>query len=132
VKENIVTFETKLSRQQVASSFQVAVKKRPLKLRVVPFKFFTPIPADDPFAGAFESVSPDFEVGTMFSLPGPDPAMGSVILGCLSVETGTRVMLTSTGNMRGRVISNSLLKHVVSKLQEEDPQIKPETSTGRR
>lgn len=132
MKENIVTFETKLNRQQVASVFQVAVKKRPIKLRVVSFKFFTPTPTDDPFAGAFENVAPDFEVGAIFSLPGPDPAMGSVILGCLSIEAGTKVMLTSTGNVRGRVVTNSLLKHVVGKMQEEDPQIDPEISTGRR
>jgi hypothetical protein len=132
VKENIVSFETKLTIPQVAGIFRSGVKRRPLKLRIVPFEFFTPTPADDPFADAFGSVSPDFEVGAMFSLPGPDPAMGSVILGCLSEEGCTRVMLTSTGNMRGRMVTNSLLKHLVDKIHDEDSTIAPETSTGRR
>jgi hypothetical protein len=128
VKENVVSFETKLTRQQLAEIFQTSVRKRPLKLRVVPFKVFTPTSKDDSFRG----VRPDYEVGTIFSLPGSDPAMGSVILSCLGSEGTTRVLLTSTGNMRGRIMSNSLLKHVLSKLQEGDPQIAPEWSTGSR
>jgi hypothetical protein len=125
VKANIVEFETTLSLEQAAATFQAAVKKRPLKLKVVPFKFFTPTSADDPFAEVNGAVRPEFEVGAIFSFPGPDPAMGSVIFGALRQEGGSRILLSSKGNMRGRVMTNSLMNHVLEKFQGADPGITP-------
>ncbi|MGW2935618.1 hypothetical protein ACWDA7_28035 [Streptomyces sp. NPDC001156] len=132
MKANILQFESELSLSRAAEIFQTAVKKRPLKLKVVPFKFFTPTPADDPFAAVNGSQAPEFEVGTIFSLPGPDPAMGSVIFGAIAMEGGTKLMLTSTGNMRGRLLTNSLMKHVLAKFQEVDPSIDPDQYSAHR
>jgi hypothetical protein len=132
MKANIVEFETKLSLEQAAATFQVAVKKRPLKLKVVPFKFFTPTSADDPFAEVNGSLRPEFEVGAFFSFPGPDPAMGSVIFGALRrQEGGSCILLSSKGNMRGRVMTNSLMSHVLKQFQTADPGIAPDGHSER-
>lgn len=132
MKANIVQFESKLTVEEAAGIFQVAVRRRPLRLKVLRFTFFTPTPADDPFAAVDGSIAPDFEVGASFSLPGPDPAMGSVIFGAIDDGGGSKLMLTSVGNMRGRMFTNSLLKHVLGKFTEADPGIEPEEYSSRR
>lgn len=132
MKENINEFETDMSVGEAASLFQRAVKKRPLKLKIAPFKFFTPTPNEDPFAEVDGSIEPDFAVGAIFQFPGPDPAMGSVIMSCLKQDNGIRVLLTSTGNIRGRVVSNSLLNHILGEFQSADSGIVVDRYTGRR
>ena len=90
---------------------------------------FKPTSKPDPHDG---SRQPDQEIGYSFTLPGPDPAMGTVIFGAIANGAGSKVMLTSTGNMRGRVVTNSLMKHVLEKFMEKDPTISPDWRTGHR
>jgi hypothetical protein len=69
MKENILEFETELSLGEIGSLFQRSVTKRPLKLKVMPFKFFTPTLTNNPFAQVDGSILFDFEVGASFNLP---------------------------------------------------------------
>lgn len=131
MKANYVEFHTRLSTAQVASTFQLAVRKRPLKLRVVKAEFFTPTSAKRPFAAVEGDVAPDFEVGATLEVPvGPDPATGTVILSCVDQAEGTRVLLRSAGNMRGRMFTNNLMGHILAKLTEADPGIRPNRYSG--
>jgi hypothetical protein len=131
MKANLVEFDTSLSVEQSAATFQLAVKKRPLKLKVVPFKFFKPTPAEDPFAEVNGSRAPEFEVGAIFTFPGPDPAMGSVTLGAIRrPEGGSRILLASKGNVRGRLMTNSLLNHVLEQFRLADSHIELDRYSG--
>ena len=131
MKANYVEFETKLSMDDVGAIFRAAVQRRPLRLKVARFKFFAPEKGENPFEAIDGSIAPDFEVGAGFQFPGPDPAMGTIILSCLRQETGTIVSLRSTGNMRGRMFSNNMMKHVLDMLHSEDPAIDPQAFSGR-
>lgn len=117
---------------EIGSIFQRSVTRRPLKLKVMPFKCFTLTPVDNPFAQVDGSIAFDFEVGASFKLPGVDPPMGSVIMSCIEQEKNVRVLLTSTGNMRGRIASNSLMNHVLARFQAADSTIEVDRYTGRR
>jgi hypothetical protein len=130
VKANYGEFDTKLPLEEVGAIFQQAVKRRPLKLMVARFKFFTPTKSEDPFEALVDSPTPDFSVGAGFQFPGPDPAMGTVILNCLRRDGGTLVSLRSTGNVRGRIFTNALMKHLLNMFHEADPQIDPEKFSG--
>jgi hypothetical protein len=131
LKANYLEFEAKLPVEDVGSIFRVAVQRRPLRLKIARFKFFTPEKSENPFDAIDGSVTPDFEVGAEFQFPGPDPAMGTIILSCLRQEVGTIVSLRSTGNMRGRMFTNNMMKHVFDMLHAEDPGIDPRTFSGR-
>lgn len=129
LKANYTEFETKLGLQDCGSTFRQAVDKRPLKLKAIRFQYFTPTRDEDPFARLDGSVQPDFEVGTGYQMA---ELYGSVVMSCLSLEGGrTLVSLRSAGNMRGRMMTNTLVKHVLGKFQERDGSIAPEMSSGR-
>jgi hypothetical protein len=131
-KANYIEFESKLSIEQLASIFQTAVKKRPLKLKVMKSEFFKPASSDDPFEALAPGTTPDFEVGAALEVPaGPDPARGTVLLSCKRTDAGTYASLRSAGNMRGRLATNSLMKHVLNKIAEADPTVNPERFSGR-
>jgi hypothetical protein len=131
LKANYVEFETKLSMDDVGNIFREAVQRRPLRLKVARFKFFAPEKSENPFEAIDGSVTPDFEVGAGFQFPGPDPAMGTIILGCLRQEVGTIVSLRSTGNMRGRMFTNKMMGHILDMLHSKDPEIDPQAFSGR-
>lgn len=131
MKANYVEFQTRLSVRECAAIFRLAVEKRPLKLKIARFKFFTPAQPDNPFAVVDGTIKPEFEVGAEFSFPGPDPAMGSVVLSCLSKEGTTLVGLRSAGNVRGRLFTNRLTDHVLQKFVDADGSIQPEEYSGR-
>jgi hypothetical protein len=129
MKANYTEFETTLSLQDCGGIFRQAVDKRPLKLKATRFQYFTPTRDEDPFAHLDGSVQPDFEVGTGYQMA---ELYGSVVMSCLTLEGGrTLVSLRSAGNMRGRVVTNSLVKHIVAKFQDRDRAIVVDTSSGR-
>lgn len=131
-KANYIEFESRLPVEDLASIFQRAVKKRPLALRVMKSEFFKPTSVPDPFESLAPGTRPDFEVGATLEIPaGPDPARGTVLLSCKREDLGTYVSLRSAGNMRGRVATNSLMKHVLSKISEADATIDPARFSGR-
>jgi hypothetical protein len=130
-KANYIEFESNLSTEQLASIFQTAVKKRPLKLKVMKSEFFKPTSSADPFEALAPGITPDFEVGATLEVPaGPDPARGTVLLSCKRTDACTYVSLRSAGNMRGRLATNSLMKHVLNKIEDADRTIKPERFSG--
>jgi hypothetical protein len=53
-------------------------------------------------------------------------------MSCIEQGENRRVLLTSTGNMRGGIATNSLLNHVFSKFQEADPTIEGDRYDDRR
>ncbi|MFZ6005555.1 MAG: hypothetical protein ACOYXM_16655 [Actinomycetota bacterium] len=129
MKANYTEFETKLGVQDCGAIFRQAVDKRPLKLKAFRFQYFTPSRDEDPFASLDGSVQPDFEVGTGYKMA---ELYGTVVMSCLSRDNGgTLVSLRSAGNMRGRVTTNSLVKHVLGKFQERDGSIVADTGSGR-
>lgn len=129
MKANYTEFETMLGVQDCGAIFRQAVDKRPLKLKAIRFQYFTPTRDEDPFASLDGSVQPDFEVGTGYQMA---ELYGTVVMSCLSLESGrTLVSLRSAGNMRGRVMTNSLVKHLLGKFQERDRSIKAENASGR-
>ncbi len=129
MKANYTEFTTHLSVQDCGMLFRTAVDKRPLKLKATRFSYFTPTRDEDPFASLDGAVTPDFEVGTGFQLA---ELYGTVVMSCLAQEKGTTlVSLRSSGNMRGRAVTNSLVKHVLTKFGESDGGINPETYGGR-
>jgi hypothetical protein len=131
-RDNYIDLETALTIDQVGRIFQSAVARRPLKLKTMKSEFFKPTPANDPFDGLDLSDAPDFEVGATLELAfGPDPAAGTVVCSCFRRTDGTSVILRSSGNMRGRLFTNSLMRHVVSKLVEADPSIGQADFRGR-
>jgi hypothetical protein len=129
LKAHYSEFETAIEVNVCASIFQRAVDKRPLKLKAARFKYFTPTRGDDPFAQLNDAVQTDFEAGTSYEMA---ELFGSVIMGCCALQGGrTLVTLRSTGNMRGRLFTNSLVKHIVSTFQQHDSSIVVDTSSGR-
>jgi hypothetical protein len=100
MKSNHTEFVTTLSVADCSSVFRRAVDKRPLKLKFVPFDYFTP--------GADGS---DLVAGAVFHAGEND---GAVVMRCFSRAGGTQVLLESVGNIRGRIATNSLVKHIVS------------------
>jgi hypothetical protein len=131
MRANYVELETKLSVEEIGGIFREAVQRRPLKLKVARFKFFTPPISEDPFDAIDGNVHPDFVVGAGFEGPGSAPPMGTVILSCLRRDAGTIVALRSAGNMRGRVFTNSMMSHILTLLHSADPTIDPQASSGR-
>jgi hypothetical protein len=130
LKANYVEFETKLSMEKVRAIFREAIQRRPLRLKVARFQFFVPKQSENP--GTIDgSVAPDSELGAGFQFPGPDPAMGTIILSCLRQDDGTIVSLRSTGNMRGRMFTNNMMKHVLNMFHSEDPGIDPQGFSDR-
>jgi hypothetical protein len=128
VKANYTEFETELSLKDCGNIFRAAVDKRPLKLKATRFKYFKPTQDDDPFASLDGAVRPDFEVGTAYQLA---ELYGSIVMSCLNrQEDATLVSLRSAGNMRGRAVTNSLVKHILGKFAEADRTIAPETFSG--
>jgi len=128
MKANYTEFETMLGLQDCGATFRQAVDKRPLKLKATRFQYFTPTRDDDPFAHLDGSVRPDLELGTGYQMA---ELYGSVVMSCLLLEGGrTLVSLRSTGNMRGRVVTNSLVKHVVAKFHDRDRAIVVNESSG--
>jgi hypothetical protein len=127
VKANYTEFRTGLSVKECGGLFRMAVDKRPLKLKMHRFVYFTPTSGDDPFAQLDDAVEPDFEVGAEYQTM---ELYGSVVMSCLSQHDRTLVSLRSAGNMRGRVVTNSLVKHIVAKFQERDGAITVETGSG--
>lgn len=129
MKANYTEFETTLSLQDCGAIFRQAVDKRPLKLKATRFQYFTPTRDEDPFAHLDGSVQPDFEVGTGYQMA---ELYGSVVMSCLTLDGG-RILLSlrSAGNMRGRVVTNSMVKHILGKFQDRDRAIVVDTSSGR-
>jgi hypothetical protein len=97
-------------------------------LKATRFQYFTPTQDEDPFASLDGNIRPDFEVGTGYQL---GELYGSVVMSCLVGEDGTLVSLRSAGNLRGRAMTNSLVRHLVRLFTEADPSIQPLESTGR-
>jgi hypothetical protein len=128
MKANYTEFETHLSVQECGAIFRQAVDKRPLKLKATRFQYFTPTRDEDPFARLDGSVVPDFEVGASYHLA---ELYGSVVMSCLVQGEETLVSLRSAGNMRGRAVTNSLVKHILKKFQDKDRDIVAEESSGR-
>jgi hypothetical protein len=128
MKANYTEFETTLDVRECGALFRQAVDKRPLKLKIHRYTYFTPTRDEDPFASLDGSVHPDFEVGAGYQQM---ELHGTVVMSCLKQGGRTLVSLRSAGNMRGRVSTNSLVKHIVSKFQERDRSIVAQTSSGR-
>jgi hypothetical protein len=128
MKANYTEFETRLAVGNCGSILRTAVDKRPLKLKPMRFEYFTPTRQEDPFASLDGSVTPDFEVGAGFRLA---ELYGTVVMSCLEQDGSTLVSLRSGGNMRGRAVTNSLVKHIVGKFLGADATIAPETYSGR-
>jgi hypothetical protein len=128
MKANYTEFTTRLSIGDCGSLFRRGVDKRPLKLKATRFQYFTPTQDEDPFASVDGSIRPDFEVGAAYEL---GELYGSVVMSCLVGGDGTLVSLRSAGNMRGRSVTNSLVKHLVRLFAEADSAIRPIESSGR-
>ncbi|HUD05469.1 MAG TPA: hypothetical protein VMR18_00910 [Candidatus Saccharimonadales bacterium] len=128
MKANVDEFTTKMSLGDISTTFTVAVKKRPLKLKMIPFRPFAPTKTGGPSIPGV-SMQPDHEIGFEFQAPGPDPMMGTVQLAVLKVADGHRVRIRSAGNMRGRLVTNSMAKHVLAQFKERDPSIQPVSSS---
>lgn len=131
-RDNYIDIETSLTIDEIGRIFQSAVTRRPIRLKTMKSEFFKPTPANDPFDGLGLSDAPDFEVGATLELAvGPDPAAGTVVVSCFLRENSTSVILRSSGNMRGRLFTNSLMRHVLDKLAEADPSIGQADFRGR-
>lgn len=128
MKANYTEFETKLTIADCGGLFRTSVDRRPLKLKAVRFEYFTPTSAPNAFAAIDDSIEPDFEVGARYQLA---ELLGTVVMSCLDRTGSTYVSLRSTGNMRGRSITNSLVKHLVKGFKDADSAIRPETYSDR-
>jgi hypothetical protein len=99
-------------------------------LKAARFDYFTPAEEGKPFDTVHDGRKPDFEVGAGYRL---GELTGTVLLSCLSLEEGrTLVSLRSTGNMRGRLFTNSLSKHILERFNKLDQSIDPDRYSERR
>lgn len=95
--------QTQRSLQECLSIFQDAVKRRPLKLKLLPFTCSNP-----QLAGNNATITASFQLAEPY---------GAVTMLAERHGNGTMVRLATDGNIRGRVMANSLAKSIASKLQ---------------
>ena len=78
--------------------FQDVIKQRPLRLRMFPFKCERP-----QINGDSASIAASFKLAQPY---------GSVVMHCERVDDLTRIVLSTEGNMRGRVTAKSMAKAI--------------------
>ncbi len=129
MKANFIEFETKLDLRSCGNLFREGVERRPLKLKAARFQFFTPTSIDDPFEALDDSIKPDFSIGAGYELA---ELYGTVLMMCAVLQNNhTLVQLRSTGNIRGRLMTNSLMKSLLDRFGQSDPTVNPESFSGR-
>lgn len=87
---------------ECVSIFQESIRKRPLKLKIFPFKSEPP-----QISGEMAVISASFERGEVY---------GSVGMQCERRGSVTVADLTTEGNVRGKLTANSMAKNIAGNL----------------
>lgn len=82
--------------------FQEAVRKRPLRLRMFPFKCDAP-----QTSGNTASIVASFQIAEPY---------GMVKMQCARRDGVTHVQFLTDGNLRGKITANSMAKNIASRL----------------
>jgi hypothetical protein len=93
---------TNRSLGECVAIFQESVRKRPLKLKMFPFRCDTPQITDN-----MAVVAATFQIAEPY---------GSVRMQCERRDGVTHVDFFTDGNIRGKVAANSMVKAIVAKL----------------
>ncbi len=98
----MVQIQTKMSPTECVEVFQRAVQKRPMKLKIFPFKCAAP-----QVSSSTGSISASFQLAEPY---------GMLAMVCEVRGGETIVSFSTDGNIRGKITANSLAKHVAAQL----------------